>query len=318
MSKQQLLDHRVLGLPAHPASAGLARRLIEEVLEDVVPGEVLENAQLLVSEVVTNAIVHARSDIGLTVSLVREFVRVEVADHSPHLPVLKQCDDDSVTGYGLDLVARLAADFGVVTHEAGKAVWFTLGQHAGRSPNPGTPTEATASFAAHPLDAAAGPQQDRHDAGGAMVDVTLLGVPVGLYCTWHDQAATALREQLLMHLGHDGASNERAADEIATVNAALPQLAQVTDPVFRARGGQPVRPQHSSGQPMLDVSFRLPGSLIPCFGLLRQVLEKATEFEAEHVLLAPDRGPQVSDVQDWCCAELLRQASCLKPTRWRS
>ena len=126
MSKQQLLDHRVLGLPAHPASAGLARRLIEEVLEDVVPGEVLENAQLLVSEVVTNAIVHARSDIGLTVSLVREFVRVEVADHSPHLPVLKQCDDDSVTGYGLDLVARLAADCGVVTHEAGKAVWFTL------------------------------------------------------------------------------------------------------------------------------------------------------------------------------------------------
>ncbi len=57
-----------------------------------------------------------------------------------------------------------------------------------------------------------------------MVDVRLLGVPVGLYCTWHDQAATALREQLLMHLGHDGASDERAADEIATVNAALAQL----------------------------------------------------------------------------------------------
>ncbi len=99
----------------------------------------LENAQLLVSEVVTNAIVHARSDSGLTVSLVREFVRVEVADHSPHLPVLKQCDDDSVTGYGLDLVARLAADFGAIIHEAGKAVWFTLGQHAGRYPNPAHP-----------------------------------------------------------------------------------------------------------------------------------------------------------------------------------
>jgi len=122
VSKQQLLDHRVLGLPTHPGSAGLARRLVEEVLEDVVPGEVLENAQLLVSDVVTNAIVHARSDIGLTVSLVHEFARVEVADHSPHLPVLKQCDDDSVTGYGHDLVARLAADFGVVTHDAGKAV----------------------------------------------------------------------------------------------------------------------------------------------------------------------------------------------------
>lgn len=317
MSEQQLLDHRVLGLPAHPASAGVARRLVEEVLEDVVPGEVLDNAQLLVSEVVTNAIVHARSDIGLTVSLVRELVRVEVADHSPHLPVLKRCDDGSLTGHGLDLVASLAADFGVVTHEAGKAVWFTLGQHSGRSPDPGAPIEEKASFAAHPRDAR-GQQQDRHDAGGSMVDVTLLGVPVELYCTWHDQAATALREQLLMHLGHDSATDERAADEIAAVNAALVQLAQVTEPVFRAHVGQPVDPPHSHGQPMLDVSFRLPGSLIPCFGLLRQLLDAATELEAEHALLAPDRGPQIGDVQDWCCAELLRQASGLKPTRWHS
>ncbi|CAN5790683.1 hypothetical protein BH20ACT6_BH20ACT6_03980 [soil metagenome] len=309
MAEQQLLDHRVLGLPAHPASAGLARQLVEEVLAEAVPADVLENAQLLVSEVVTNAIVHARSDIGLTVSLVREFVRVEVADHSPHLPVLRP-RGGSVTGYGLDLVASLAADFGVIADEAGKAVWFTLGQPAARPPSPVDDTG----------DAVAFPEPEPNDAAAAaaMVDVTLLGVPVGLYCAWHDQAATALREQLLIHLGHSGAGDVRAADEIATVNTALSQLAQVTEPVFKARAGRSERAATADRQTLLlDVSFRLPVSLIPRFGVLREVLDDASQLAASE-LLAPAGEPEVGDVQDWCCIELLRQASGLEPTRWHA
>ncbi len=312
----QLLDHRVLGLPAHPASARLARRLVKEVLREAVADEVLDTAQLLVSEIVTNAVVHARSDIGLTVSLVRDFVRVEVADHSPHLPVVRQREQGTATGHGLDVVAALAADFGVVAHAAGKAVWFTLGNIA--APEAPAGRTAAAGFA----------RRDALETGVPLVDVTLLGVPVELYCRWHEQVASVLREQLLIHLDNGGsgderaaderAVDERAADEIAVVNAALTQLAQVTEPAFQASMSQAMGGAVADSQGRLDLAFRLPAGLFPRFGVLREVLEDAPTLPEQHVLLAPARRPDVGALQRWCCRELLRQASGLEPVPWPS
>lgn len=299
MSTERVLSHRVLGLPAHPASAGLARRLVAEVVGDDGSG-LVEDAQLLVSEVVTNAVVHARSEVGVTVSLVPGGVRVEVADHSPHLPSPRSYDSASTTtGRGLELVAMLATDFGVIAHEDGKVVWFTLDRG-------GAPSGTAAP------ERSAGSARTSRFSGSryaqAVVDVSLLGVPVALYCAWHQHASALLRESLLLHLNQaDVTQMSVAADEIAAGNEALAVLSDGTRELFVTRG---------TASAPCDVTLAVPLPLLSRFGVLQDTLAQTVRLAARGVLLSPTSQPEVVAMRNWCCTEVLRQGAGLKPTRW--
>lgn len=83
-------------------------------------------AVLLTSEVVTNALLHARSEARLGVLCGRSTVRVEVGDDSPDHPRLVTAAADAPSGRGLWLVDLLAGAWGVVDDSAGKVVWFEL------------------------------------------------------------------------------------------------------------------------------------------------------------------------------------------------
>jgi len=119
-------------LPADPRAAGRARRLTAEILTAWGRTETIEVAQLLVSEVVTNAVrfAGARSALCVTVSAHDGRVRVAVDDGSSLRPVLKPAHDDDETGRGMHLVAALATQWGVVEtppdQGPGKQVWFEL------------------------------------------------------------------------------------------------------------------------------------------------------------------------------------------------
>jgi anti-sigma regulatory factor (Ser/Thr protein kinase) len=82
--------------------------------------------ELLVSEVVTNAVLHARSALSLCVVRQGDRIRVEVEDTSPVAPVVRPHDDTAMTGRGLALVAALAAEWGVQPTDRGKSVWFVV------------------------------------------------------------------------------------------------------------------------------------------------------------------------------------------------
>ncbi len=81
--------------------------------------------ELIVSELATNACVHAGS--AFTVSLYRRGsdVHVEVGDQNP-APAIAQPQSTGVSGRGLQIVAAIAADWGVATRDPGKAVWAVL------------------------------------------------------------------------------------------------------------------------------------------------------------------------------------------------
>ena len=120
-------------LPPEPTSPGAARRFVTDCVAslDRAPTEV---AALLVSELVTNAVLHARTAMMVTVTTADGLVRVAVQDGSPALPTLRHYDRSASTGRGLQLVERLASRWGVDADDRSKTVWFelALGGAAGR------------------------------------------------------------------------------------------------------------------------------------------------------------------------------------------
>jgi len=113
-------------LEAAPTSAGVARRFVTTALDRWgAPGnrDVLE---LLTSELVTNAILHARTAILLTVCLSGDRVRVNVTDQNRQPPVRRWAKEEATSGRGLELVEALAVAWGVSPDDAGKVVWFEV------------------------------------------------------------------------------------------------------------------------------------------------------------------------------------------------
>jgi anti-sigma regulatory factor (Ser/Thr protein kinase) len=113
-------------------AATRARRALDE-LEASVPEPVMRDLELLVSEVVTNAVRHAgasRGDlIGLSVEVGRDRVRVEVADPGPGFepaPAVPTMFQES--GWGLYLVGQLSDRWGVEVERdpQGTVVWFEI------------------------------------------------------------------------------------------------------------------------------------------------------------------------------------------------
>lgn len=113
-----------------PEAASKARAVVNDELGRAVPGKVLEDATLLVSELVTNAVRHApragAPEVELRLKLDAERVRVVVSDPGagfvaePRLPTASES-----SGWGLYLVDRIADRWGVISKDRNE-VWFEI------------------------------------------------------------------------------------------------------------------------------------------------------------------------------------------------
>ena len=97
--------------------------LAAEHLDAVGVGEV---SLLLTTELVTNAVQHARSAPTVRLLTVVDRLRVEVDDTSTTIPAVAMPDPARPSGYGLLLVASLASQWGADLRPGGKTVWFEL------------------------------------------------------------------------------------------------------------------------------------------------------------------------------------------------
>jgi anti-sigma regulatory factor (Ser/Thr protein kinase) len=86
----------------------------------------IEVAELLVSELVTNAVSHAHSAPVMRIDVTDDVVRVAVQDASPGPVEVEDAPHDAPHGRGLLLVDSLAASWGWAPIPEGKRVWFTL------------------------------------------------------------------------------------------------------------------------------------------------------------------------------------------------
>jgi anti-sigma regulatory factor (Ser/Thr protein kinase) len=123
-----------IALPYGVDAAGVARRFVKEHFESL-PADMVSDAELLVSELVTNAVQHGRPTVSLWLRRAPALIGVSVADEGDQLPALPgQLPQASASaGRGLLIVDRLSDEWGVSVHDPppGKTVWFRLGFRAG-------------------------------------------------------------------------------------------------------------------------------------------------------------------------------------------
>lgn len=120
-----------LRLGPEPASVGRARRFAVTAAEELGADEDAQDAvRTLVSELVTNVVLHARTDLVVAVSAGPGEVRVEVADGSAVSPRRRRPTPAGTTGRGLRLVEVLSDRWGVDADDrvapGGKVSWFTV------------------------------------------------------------------------------------------------------------------------------------------------------------------------------------------------
>lgn len=280
-------------LPAQLRSVPQARQMVREILEQVDGHHFEERAELAVSELVTNAVVHAgsRPEVRLVASAAG--VRVEVDDTSSHLPTRRGYAATAGTGRGLGLLDHSADRWGVDRTAGGKTVWFEIGDPPGGDGRP-EPVEQTAT-----------PPE---------VVVRLLEVPLLMHWAWQEHAQSLLREYLLLAFDDDPSvldHHAQASDALALLHEQVPRpvlpddpdalLADTLDPDVTAR----------------EVALRLPSTAIDHFVVLESLLGRAAAAAHAEGLLGPATQPEMVELREWLCAEVARQgAGPAEPRPW--
>jgi hypothetical protein len=117
-----------IDLPCAPASVAAARAFVRGRLLAWRATRLEQAASLVASELVSNAVVHARSALRLRLALTGGTLRLEVADRSPQPPRRSPSGAHAEAGRGLDVVQALSTGWGYMPAEPppGKVVWAEI------------------------------------------------------------------------------------------------------------------------------------------------------------------------------------------------
>jgi anti-sigma regulatory factor (Ser/Thr protein kinase) len=124
------MDSRIRALymiDAQPEGPAQARRIIADELSALLPRHTLDEIKLMVSELVTNGIVHGRREDDTTLMLdlcVNGDIRCGVLDHGPGFAARVGQSESRGAGWGLRLVERLADRWGMRCSKQQTEVWF--------------------------------------------------------------------------------------------------------------------------------------------------------------------------------------------------
>lgn len=117
--------HYEIELQAHPAEARRARACTREQLADWGLDELVETAELLVSELVANALMHTTTPAQLRL-VYHHALRLEVSDSSTGTPQRQDAALSDTNGRGLELIHLFSDRWDWHTHEIGKTVWCEM------------------------------------------------------------------------------------------------------------------------------------------------------------------------------------------------
>lgn len=128
---QETVTVASMSLPEDLEGVRDARRFAVRTLESWGVEEVVDEASVVVTELASNSVLHARSSYELRLTLGAHAVRVEVTDHGPGTPEPRAFTEGGESGRGLLMVAALSVSWGVERSTAGKTVWAELARNDG-------------------------------------------------------------------------------------------------------------------------------------------------------------------------------------------
>jgi GAF domain-containing protein/anti-sigma regulatory factor (Ser/Thr protein kinase) len=115
-----------LQLGDEPDAVPRARRFAVAALSGLCPDELVDDAALVISELVTNAFLHGEPPVVVRISARAHLIRIEVADDSRSAPVRGRPDSNAMTGRGMGLIESLSSRWGVAPEANGKKIWCEL------------------------------------------------------------------------------------------------------------------------------------------------------------------------------------------------
>lgn len=119
-------DSRSIDLDADVRSASVARGFIRDTLESWGRQDVEADACLAVSELVTNAVVHAKTTARVRITYEKRVIHLEVVDCSPQQPVVYEAGVEETNHRGMHLVDSISKNWGINPTATGKVVWLDL------------------------------------------------------------------------------------------------------------------------------------------------------------------------------------------------
>jgi len=254
-----------------------------------------ENAELAMSEVVTNAILHGRGPVTVRLRGTRDHPRVEVRDASPEPPALTSDDlildfiDDLPTfGRGLAIVACFSEAWGAERDGDGKLVWFVPSAAPPEEPTPGV----VLGWDDEP--------DETSFANEETITVHLIEVPVDLMQGTLAHGAELRRELRLLAVAHQ--DTYPVASDLSAYFSALARD-------FRWQfGGEALVDAIQSGRPTADIDVVAPLNAADRFSRLLELYDLADAFCHNERLLTLARSPEQVEFQSWLFGEFIRQS----------
>lgn len=297
------LNQEAVALDTGPHSVQDARRWVVDACHKLGRDDLLETAELGISELVTNAILHSAPPIRIRMRGTREHPRVEVLDASmtPPEPNPRMTDDDELLttiGRGLGIVAMCSHAWGADIEAGGKVVWFEPSGSISDEPD-------LEGIIFNAVDAElAGAEPELREG----IAVELERLPVNLYVVFRRHYHELRRELRLLSLAHE-------TDYPVAKN--LSDLFRRFDDEFRAsRGTDKLEAAIDAGTDTADISLLVPPSSPATSAQMIDLLELADAFCRAERLLSLATTPQQQQFQQWYLGEFVRQARGESPRPW--
>lgn len=299
------LSRKPLELPQDPTAVRQARAWVGDLLTTLDREDLVDSAQLGVSELVTNAVLHAVPPLTVSVRGTREHPRIEVHDGSDRPPSANErmAEDDyllTTWGRGLGIVSWYSSRWGADLTGQGKTVWF----EPVAEPDPEHEVAGDVFDLARAAEREPGTAVDELD----LLPVRLLNLPVRPFFDFRHRYAELSRELRLLALTHG---------EDYPVAFELSRLAvRVEKERRQALGLDRLAKAIDDGDACVDLDYRVPPTAPDTMARLLELLEAADEFCRQERMLALAATPQQLDLQRWYLGEFVRQGAGRPPTPW--
>jgi anti-sigma regulatory factor (Ser/Thr protein kinase) len=296
------LHRPAFSLGSGPSGVHQARRWALEACSEIDRDDLAECAELGVSELIGNAILHGEPPVRMRMRGTPEHPRIEVSDGSRRPPVMPgpttrhPIDDPLITfGRGLDIVARCSTAWGADVDEHGKVVWFVPAADTRGQGVEGVIT---------------GVDADRSDrkAPANHVHVEVREVPLRTLHASRTQWSELRREVRLLSLAHEG--DYPLAKSLSELFADLDRI--LRDGIH----SEAIASALASGAATTDLRVDVPKASAETIEQFLDLLDLADEFCRKQRLLSLARTPEQRRFQRWLFGEFVRQERGESPRPW--